>query len=168
MDKIIKKQFSIIVAIAQNYAIGKNNQLLWHISEDMKLFKKITSGHAVIMGKNTYHSLQVKPLPNRKNIVISDIVGEEIPGCEMAYSIDDAINKADITSENFVIGGASVYRQFFPLAQKLYITRVNENADADVFFPVIKEDEWSLIESNPQQEIHPDGLKYNFEVYKRS
>jgi dihydrofolate reductase len=167
MNKITTKQFSIIVAIAQNYAIGKNNQLLWRIPEDMKRFKNITSGHTVVMGKNTYHSLQVKPLPNRRNIVISDIPGEEIPGCDMAYSIDSAIEKADSDSENFIIGGASIYRQFFPLAQKLYITRVYENTDADVFFPEIKDDEWNLFESNFQLEIHPEGLKYNFELYIR-
>ncbi len=167
MIQTSEKQFSIIVVIAQNYAIGKNNQLLWHISEDLKRFKKITSEHTVIMGKNTFYSLPIQPLPKRRNIVITDVPGEEIPGCEMAYSIDDALTKANDNSENFIIGGASVYRQFFPIAQKLYITRVYENADADVFFPIIKDDEWNLIESNPQLEVHPDGLKYDFLIYKR-
>jgi dihydrofolate reductase len=169
MDNIIKKQFSIIVVIAQNYAIGKNNQLLWHIPEDMKFFKKITAEHTVIMGKNTYHSLpsKFKPLPKRRNIVITDVQGEEIPGCEMAYSINDAMEKADTNSENFIMGGASVYRQFFPIAQKLYITRVYENADADVFFPEIRDEDWQLLESLPQQEKHPEGLKYDFNIYLR-
>jgi dihydrofolate reductase len=162
-----EKQFSIIVVIAQNYGIGNNNQLLWHISEDLKWFKKNTSEHTVIMGKNTYNSLPNKPLPKRRNIVITDIPGEKIPGCEIAYSIEDAIKKADDTSENFVMGGASVYRQFFPIAQKLYITFVHVNAEADVFFPEINDSEWQLIETSNQMEQHPEGLKYDFRVYIR-
>lgn len=167
MNLVSKKQFSIIVAVAQNNAIGKNNQLLWHISEDLKRFKKITAEHAVIMGKNTYFSLPFKPLPKRRNIVISDIAGEEIPGCIMAYSIEDAIDKADSENENFIIGGASVYRQFFKIAQKLYITRVHSNFEADTFFPEIIETEWKILEIIPQKEIHPDGLKYDFYIYSR-
>ena len=138
---ITNKQLSIIVAVAKNYAIGKNNQLLWHISEDLKWFKKNTAGHTVIMGKNTFYSLPIRPLPKRRNIVISDIKGEQIEGCEMAYSIDEAIALADSNNENFIMGGASIYKQFFPLSQKLYITWVNADYDADTFFPEIKESE---------------------------
>jgi len=159
------KPLSIIVAIAQNYAIGKDNKLLWHISEDMKWFKKVTAGHTVIMGKNTYFSLPFRPLPNRRNIVITDIPGEKIEGCEMAYSIEDAINKADSEKENFIIGGASIYRQFFIIVQKLYITYVYSDFEADTFFPEIKEMDWKLIQTYPQQEIHKDGLKYDFRIY---
>ncbi|MBU0763896.1 MAG: dihydrofolate reductase, partial [Bacteroidetes bacterium] len=88
------KPISIIVAIAENNAIGKDNRLLWHISDDLKRFKQITSGHPVIMGKNTYLSLPVKPLPNRRNIVITDIAGENFPGTETVYSLEEAIEKA--------------------------------------------------------------------------
>jgi dihydrofolate reductase len=159
------KQLSIIVAVAKNYAIGKNNQLLWHISEDLKWFKKNTAGHTVIMGKNTYFSLPIRPLPKRRNIIISDIPGEQIDGCEMAYSIEDAINLADTDKENFIIGGASIYRQFFKLCQKLYITWVDKDFEADTFFPEITENDWKLVESLPQQEEHPLGLKYTFNTY---
>jgi len=161
------KQFSIIVAVAKNLAIGKNNQLLWHISEDLKWFKKNTAGHTVIMGKNTYFSLPFRPLPKRRNIVISDIPGEIIEGCEMAYSINDAILLADADKENFIIGGASIYRQFFTLSQKLYITWVNTDFDADTFFPEVTNDKWILNQSLPQQEIHPLGLNYTFNIYNR-
>lgn len=164
---IQNKQISIIVAIAKNYAIGKNNQLLWHISEDMKWFKKTTSGHTVIMGKNTYYSLPLRPLPKRRNIVISDIKGEIIEGCEMAYSLQEAIDLADTDKENFIIGGASIYRQFFPVVQKLYITWVYSDFEADVFFPEINLNEWNLESKAPQLEIHPDGLKYDFRIYNR-
>jgi dihydrofolate reductase len=168
MNNIDAKPLSIIVAVASNYAIGKNNQLLWHISEDMKWFKKNTAGHTVIMGKNTYFSLPFKPLPGRRNIVISDIRGEKIEGCEMAYSIEEAIEKADNNSENFVIGGASIYRQFFPLVSKLYITRVHAEFEADTFFPEILESQWKKIETTKQNEIHPQGLQYDFDIYIRN
>jgi dihydrofolate reductase len=161
------KPLSIIVAVAQNNAIGKNNQLLWHISEDLKWFKKNTSGHTVIMGKNTYFSLPFRPLPKRRNIVITDIAGEVIEGCEMAYSISDAIALADSDSENFIMGGASIYKQFFPLSQKLYITWVHKDFEADTFFPMVSDKEWKLLESFPQQEIHSEGLMYDFNVYEK-
>ena len=164
---ITNKQLSIIVAVAKNYAIGKNNQLLWHISEDLKWFKKNTAGHTVIMGKNTFYSLPIRPLPKRRNIVISDIKGEQIEGCEMAYSIDEAIALADSNNENFIMGGASIYKQFFPLSQKLYITWVNADYNADTFFPEIKESEWKLKESAPQNETHPEGLTYTFNIYSK-
>jgi len=89
------KDISIIVAVAKNNAIGKDNKLLWHLSEDLKRFKKLTSGHFIIMGKNTYYSLPKRPLPNRTNVVITDIPGEQIDNCIMAYSIEDAIDRMD-------------------------------------------------------------------------
>jgi dihydrofolate reductase len=167
MNPDINKQLSIIVAIANNYAIGLNNQLLWHIPEDFKWFKKTTSGHTVIMGKNTYFSLPKRPLPNRRNIVISDILGEKIEGAEMAYSIDEAIEMADDGKENFIIGGASIYRQFFTKVQKLYITHVNKDFVADTFFPLIEPTNWKVSASFLQQEIHKDGLQYSFKIYTR-
>ncbi len=166
-NQAIEKQLSIIVAIANNYAIGKDNQLLCHISEDLKLFKKLTFGHTIIMGKNTFYSLPVKPLPGRRSIVITDVPGETITACEMAYSINDAINFADNEKENFIIGGASIYRQFFPIVQKLYVTRIHKNFEADTFFPEINQKEWRLTETSPQKENHPEGLKYDFNVYER-
>ncbi|HDO26812.1 MAG TPA: dihydrofolate reductase, partial [Bacteroidetes bacterium] len=117
-------QISIIVAIASNNAIGKNNDLLWHISKDLQRFKKLTDGHFIVMGKKTYFSLPKRPLPNRTNMVITDVPGEQIDGCLMAWSIEDAIEKMDPEKENFIIGGGSIYRQFLPYANKLYLTRV--------------------------------------------
>ncbi len=142
----MKKQISIIVAIAKNNAIGKNNDLLWHIPNDLKRFKKLTSGHNIIMGKKTYQSLPFRPLPNRTNIVITDIIGEIIEGCKMAYSINDAVELMDKENENFIIGGGSVYKQFLPVADKLYLTIVHKDFDADIFFPEINFDEWEKIE----------------------
>ncbi len=161
------KPLSIIVAVAENYAIGKNNELLWHISEDLKWFKKNTAGHTVIMGKNTFYSLPVRPLSKRRNIVITDVKGEVIEGCEMAYSIEDAIALADSDSENFIMGGASIYKQFFTIAQKLYITWVHRAFEADTFFPEVTEKEWKLIEMYPQQETQTNGLTYDFCIYQK-
>ncbi len=158
---------SIIVALAENRGIGKNNDLLWHIPEDLKRFKRITSGHPVVMGKRTYESLPRRPLPNRRNIVITDIIGELIAGCEMAYSIDDAIAKCHQDEENFIIGGASVYRQFLPVADRLYLTRVNKSFDADVFFPEIDPTQW-ILES--KEDFPPDEVNdfsYSNEIYNR-
>jgi dihydrofolate reductase len=158
---------SIIVAIAENGAIGKNNDLLWHIPADMKRFKQITSGHPVIMGKRTWESLPRRPLPNRRNIVITDIPGEQVEGCEMAYSIEQAIGLCSPDEENFIIGGASVYKQFLPHAHRLYLTLVKKSFDADVFFPEIDFTRWKLIskEDFPPDEVN--DFAYSNETYDR-
>jgi dihydrofolate reductase len=162
-----KKQISIIVAIAEDYGIGKDNKLLWHISDDLKHFKQITSGHTVVMGKNTYESLPIKPLPKRKNIVITDVPNEIIDGCEMAYSINEAVEKMDMDAENFVIGGASIYRQFFGIADKLYITHVFTKPEADTFFPEIKETDWELTDKSEEFVDPKNGLSFIFMNYSR-
>jgi dihydrofolate reductase len=155
----MKPIISIIVAIADNNAIGKDNQLLWHISEDLKRFKKLTSGHTIVMGKLTYYSLPKRPLPNRRNVVITDVQGEEIEGCVMAYSIEDAIQKMEPGTENFIIGGGSVYRQFLPLSDKLYLTRVHKHFEADTFFTEIDMSEWNTVSSMRSKE---NDLDYTF------
>ena len=162
------KKISIVVAIAENNAIGKENKLLWHISADMKRFKQITAEHTVIMGKNTFFSLPKRPLANRRNIVISDDPGDSFPGCEMAYSIREAIGKCEPGRENFVIGGASVYRQFLPHAQKLYITRVHQSFDADTFFPEIRSGEWEIVEEENVMDDPQNDFAYSFLTYRRT
>jgi dihydrofolate reductase len=158
---------SIIVAIAENMAIGKNNDLLWHIPADLKRFKQITSGHPVIMGKKTWESLPRRPLPNRRNIVITDNPGEQIEGCEMAYSIEEAIARCNPEEENFIIGGASVYRQFLPYAHRLYLTFVHKPFEADVFFPDIDFTQWKRIS---KEDFPPDDFNdfnYSNETFDR-
>ena len=150
---------SIIVAIAENNAIGKNNDLLWHIPEDMKRFKQITSGHKIIMGKRTYESLPYRPLKNRTNIVISDIPGDFYEGCLMAYSIEEAMDHCPQDEECFIIGGGMVYRQFLPLADKLYITWVDKSFEADIFFPEIDPATW---EETEREEGTDEGLDFNY------
>lgn len=157
------KPISIIVAIAQNNAIGKDNQLLWHIPADLKRFKQLTTGHTIVMGKRTFYSLPIRPLPNRHSIVITDIAGEEIEGCTMAYSIEDAVEKMDSKKENFIIGGGSVYNQFLPLANQLYLTIVQKDFEADTFLEIDLSG-WETIE----REDHPEEeLPYYYINLKR-
>ncbi|MCK4880070.1 MAG: dihydrofolate reductase [Bacteroidales bacterium] len=145
METKILKNISIIVAIAVNRAIGKNNRLLWHLSDDLKRFKKLTTGHTLIMGRNTFLSLPNGALPNRRHIVISDKPEESFNGCEMARSIEEAVQLAGTDEECFVIGGGMVYAQFLPLAGKLYLTQVHESFEADTFFPEIDFSQWKAV-----------------------
>lgn len=157
---------SIIVAVAQNLAIGKNNQLLWHIPEDLKRFKKITTGSKIIMGRNTFLSLPVRPLPNRTSIVISDLEDEVFEGCIMVQSIEEACKLCLQDEECFVIGGASVYRQFLEFADKIYYTKVFADFEADTFFPELSPDQW-LLESDEAQNQANTEIKYSFQIYRK-
>lgn len=145
MERKILHNISIIVAIAKNYAIGKDNRLLWHLSDDLKRFKKLTTGHTLIMGRNTFLSLPNGALPNRRHIVITDHPEEQFESCEMAHSMEQAITLAGDREECFVIGGGMVYAQFLPLAGKLYLTRVHEAFEADTFFPEIDFSQWRAV-----------------------
>lgn len=161
------KQISIIVAIAKNNAIGKDNDLLWHITKDLKRFKRLTEGHFIVMGKRTYFSLPKRPLPKRTNMIITDLPGEEIDNCLMAYSIEDAISKMDNASESFIIGGGSIYRQLMEFADKLYITKVHKEFEADTFFPEFSLDDWKLVEKEDVNDDPQNDFKYSFEIYER-
>ena len=161
------KKISIIVAIAENFAIGKNNQLLWHIPNDLKRVKKLTIGNYIIMGKNTYFSLPKRPLPERTNLVISDNLKDNFEGCVMAYSFNEALEKMSKIKENFIFGGASVYHQFYPLATKLYLTLVHRTFDADTFFPVIDYTDWIEIERTDIPFDANLGFSYSFITYER-
>lgn len=160
------ENISIIVAIAQNFAIGKNNDLLFHLPNDLKRFKHITTGHPVIMGRNTFLSLPKGALPNRRNIVITDNPYDKFDGCEMVFSVEEAIAAVKYEKEAFIIGGGMIYRQFFPLANKLYLTLVHQDFDADVYFPEI---DYSLWEEQQREELFDEknGFKYSYLDLKR-
>ncbi len=161
------KTISIIVAIDENNAIGKDNQLLWYIPDDLKRFKRLTTGHPVIMGKKTYESLPVKPLPNRMNIVLTDIPGEKIENCTMAYSIEEAISHCPDGEECFVMGGGMVYRQFLEIADRLYITFVHKEFDADTFFPEIDFSKWILKEEEAHVIDDKNTLSFTYKIFTR-
>jgi dihydrofolate reductase len=158
---------SIIVAVSDDWGIGKDNELLWRIPEDLKRFKKLTTGNAIIMGKKTWESLPRKPLPDRKNIVLTDIAHEIIEGSITAYSLEDALSKCDNTKEIFIIGGGSIYRQFMPLADRLYISHVHKKGPADIYFPEIDLKIWKVAE---KEEFPGDGearIPYTYTIYER-
>ena len=158
---------SIIVAVSEDYGIGMNNDLLWHIPEDLKRFKKLTMGQCIIMGKRTWESLPRRPLPGRRNIVLTDVPGECIDCSITAYSIEDALNKCVEGEEVFIIGGGSVYRQFMPLADRLFITHVHKSIPADTYFPVIDPVIWELIEKEDHMNTEGDIPPYTYAIYRR-
>jgi dihydrofolate reductase len=158
---------SIIVAISEDYGIGYRNGLLWHLPEDLKRFKKLTLGHTVIMGKKTWESLPRKPLPGRKNIVITDVPDEIIEFSTTAYSIEDALSKCRNDDEIFIIGGGSIYRQFMPVADRLYITHIHKKTSADIFFPNIDPDLWEPIEKEEHSTDENGDIPYTYVIYRR-
>ena len=132
-DVILKPMISIIVAVAENGVIGDKNALLWHISEDLKHFKSVTTGHPVVMGRKTFESLG-RPLPNRTNVVITR-QRLEIPGCTVVHSLEEAVMLFPKDEEVFVIGGAQIYAEALPLARRFYLTRVFRAYEGDTKFP---------------------------------
>jgi dihydrofolate reductase len=161
------KNLSIIVALALNNGIGKDNKLLTFIPGDLPRFKIITSGKTVIMGKNTFLSLPHGPLKNRKNLVISDDQQDHFDGCITVFSLKEAIDQCDNQEEIFVIGGASIYRQFLPYATKLYLTLINKNFEADTFFPEINQEEWLEISREIPKENEKLDFTYEYVVLQR-
>lgn len=136
---------SIVVAVAADNAIGKENRLLWHLPADLKRFKETTTGHTIIMGRNTYYSLPNGALPNRRNIVISRTL-RELPDAECFSSIEQALAVIADDEEVFVIGGAQLYEATLPLADRIYFTRVSASfPEADTFFPEINFTEWRAV-----------------------
>jgi dihydrofolate reductase len=158
---------SIIVAVSEDWGIGKDNELLWHISGDLKRFKRLTTGNTVIMGKKTWESLPHKPLPGRKNIVLTDNPQEKIADAVTAYSIEDALCKCEKTGEIFIIGGGSIYSQFMLIADKLYITHVHKKAQADIYFPEIDLKVWKAIEKEEFAASETNTIPYTYTIYER-
>jgi dihydrofolate reductase len=158
---------SIIVAVSEEWGIGKDNELLWHISEDLKRFKKLTLGNTVIMGKKTWESLPRRPLPGRKNIVLTDNPDETIENSVTAYSIKDALSKCGPGEKIFIIGGGSIYRQFMQIADCLVITHVHKKAPADIYFPEIDPGIWEITEKEEFKSSGENSIPYTYTIYKR-
>ncbi|MBR6117551.1 MAG: dihydrofolate reductase [Paludibacteraceae bacterium] len=159
---------SIIVAIAENYAIGKKGDLLCHLPADLKHFKEITSGKTVMMGERTFFSLPKHPLPNRRNIVLTDVASKTFEGAEAVYSLDEMEAQVQGEEEAFVIGGGMVYRQMMERADKLYITHIHHSwDDADTFFPVIDPAVWEKTSSEDHQADDKNPYDFTFCTYNR-
>lgn len=159
---------SIIVAVAKNRAIGKGGDLIWHLSNDLKHFKEITTGGCVLMGFNTYASLPGrKALPKRRNVIISSRLEAAPEGFEVVSSIKKALELLKDEPEIFVIGGGMIYEQFMPLADKLYLTRIDKKYEADTFFPIVNFDEWELTELQVIDDDPQIDCEYRFETWER-
>lgn len=161
---------TIIAAVATDRGIGRNGDLAFHISADLKRFKALTSGHTVIMGRKTFQSLPKGALPNRRNIVVTRDPALSFPGAETAGSIEEAIAMAGQGGETdaFIIGGAQIYTQALPLADRLELTRIEALAPgADVFFPEVSSADWALTEQSPLLTDEKSGLGYRFVTLDR-
>lgn len=159
---------SLIVAAAENNAIGKNNQLLWHLPNDLKFFKNTTWGMPVIMGRKTFESVN-KPLPGRFNIVITRQADWKAEGVIVAADLNDALKKAAETNckEAFIIGGGEIYKQVFEIADKIYLTRVHAIPEGDTFFPAIDESKWQLSSSQDFTADDKHKFAYSFQTWMK-
>ena len=161
-------KLSIIVAVAENSVIGNKNQLIWHLPEDLKMFKKLTTGHPIIMGRKTFESIG-KPLPNRTSIIISRNADFKAEGCITVGSLEDAIAKAsEIESdEAFVIGGAEIYKLAIPFADKIYFTEVKHSFEGDTFFPDIDMSAWKEVSREAHKSDEKHLYDYDFVVLEK-
>lgn len=150
---------SILVAADEANGIGRGNQLIWHIPEDLKRFKALTMGRKIIMGRKTYESIG-RALPGRENIVVSRKSDLQLPGCKVVQTLEQAVALTLPDEEAFVIGGSEIYRQLLPQCKRLYLTRVHSRFDADAYFPEI-DDSWLIEKISPRFETE-GGLEYQF------
>ena len=156
-------RINIIAAVDRNRAIGKENKLLYWLPNDLKRFKLLTTGHTIVMGRKTFESLPKGALPNRRNVVVSRSV-TELPGCDVYPSIDEALKSCSAQEDVYIIGGESVYRRFLPLCQRVYITKVFADAEADAFFPDLDADpRWQV--ERESEIFEENGLRYQFVDY---
>ena len=157
---------TVIAAVAENNALGKENQLLWHLPDDFKRFKTLTSGHYIIMGRKTFESFP-KPLPNRTHVIISRQANYQPEGCIVVNSLEQAIEACPKTEEVFIIGGGEIYRQSIAVADKLDLTKVHATFEADTYFPEVDLSQWRLVfeEYHPKDERH--DFAFTFQTYLR-
>lgn len=155
---------SVIAAVARNGVIGRNNQLPWQLPEDLKRFKALTMGHHIIMGRKTYESLG-RLLPGRTTVIVSRNTGYVVPGALIASSLEDALGGCVGDEQPFMIGGAELYQQALPLANRLYLTRIEHDFEGDAWFPEFDIREWR--ETTRQAGVSATGLEYTYIDYVR-
>ena len=161
---------SILVAMAKNRVIGRNNALPWRLPPDLKRFKELTMGHHIVMGRKTYESIG-RPLPGRTSVIITRQPDYQVPGTIVVASIDQALKVCsagkEVDQEIFVIGGAQIYRQSLGLCQRIYITEIQQEFDGDTLFPELNQQEWREISREKYRLNDGDGLEYHFVVLDR-
>ncbi|MBY0474450.1 MAG: dihydrofolate reductase [Nitrosomonas sp.] len=163
-------RLSILVAMAKNRVIGKNNQLPWHIPADLKHFKFLTMGQIIVMGRKTYESIG-RPLPGRENIIITRQLGYEAPGATVVSSLQDALliceESSTINRESFIIGGEKLYRQTLSICQRMYVTEIQSDFEGDVFFPEFDRSDWEEIQRDKHIFENGARIEYHFVILDR-
>ncbi|MBP3762745.1 MAG: dihydrofolate reductase [Bacteroidales bacterium] len=168
IDPNPRPNLSLIVAMAENRAIGKDNDLLWHLSGDLRRFKQLTTGHPVVMGRRTWESLPKRPLPGRQNIVMTQNPGFAAEGATVVHSINGLFHTLkDCDDEAFVMGGAAIYKALLPFCNRLYVTEVYRDYDADVYFPAIDRSEFTLVRQSVRLHDDASALDYAYLEYDR-
>tara|TARA_B110000908_G_C10252899_1_gene453339 strand:- start:241 stop:822 length:582 start_codon:yes stop_codon:yes gene_type:complete len=161
-----KKTITLIAAAAQNDALGKDNDLIWHISEDLKRFKRLTTGHAIIMGRKTFESMP-KALPNRTNIVLTKNKNYKAEGAVVASTIEEALVLAGEDNQPFIIGGAQIYSLFMDHCNRIELTRVHHDFEADVFFPKIDTSKWTISKEEFISKTEDQPYNYTYITYDK-
>lgn len=156
----------IVVAVAENGVIGKDNDLIWHLPADLKFFKNTTTGHHIIMGRKTYESIG-KPLPNRTTIIITRKTDYTAEGCIVVNSLQDALAAVKNDDQPCIVGGAEIYRQAMDVTDVIYLTRIHHSFEGDTYFPEIPEDKWVVESEEPHQPDEKNKYPYTFTKYVR-
>ena len=161
-------KISQIVAISENRAIGKDNDLIWRLPADLKHFKEVTMGHCMLMGRKNFESIG-RPLPGRTTIIVTRDTNYKMEGCHVVNSIESGIELAKSLNEQelMVIGGGEIYNQTLSITQKLYLTEVHERFDADTFYPEIDDKDWKLVEEESFQKDEKNPFDYTFKTLER-
>jgi dihydrofolate reductase len=157
---------SLIAAVSSNGVIGRAGTLPWRLPADLKYFRRITTGHTIVMGRKNYEDIG-RPLPDRNNVVLTRDPDFSAPGCSVVHSLDEALACAGTDPEIFFIGGAELYRQILPHADRLYLTRVLATIEGDTYFPDFDESEWELVRSEPRQADDANPYPVSFDVLER-
>lgn len=153
---------AIVVAVAENNVIGKDNQLMWHLPADLKHFKKVTMGHPILMGRKTYESIG-KPLPGRTSIIITRQPEYKAEGCIVVNSVQEAVTKAEqLDDQAYLIGGAEIYRQALDVTDTIYLTRIHHKFEGDTFFPELQEEEWETVSEEHHEPDEKNKYRYSF------
>ena len=158
------KEITIIAAVSENNVLGKNNKLIWHIPDDLKRFKKLTLGHSVIMGRKTFESI-AKPLPQRKNIILTRNKNYKAKGALIAHNVKEALNFCENDNQPFIIGGGEIYKLFMGISNKIELTRIHKSYDGDAFFPEILEEKWKLVNSKKNNLNETKIINFSYLTY---
>ncbi|MGP4079620.1 dihydrofolate reductase [Pseudalkalibacillus sp. R45] len=155
---------SLLLAMGMDRVMGKDNDLPWHLPEDLKWFKRVSSGHTIIMGRKTYESIG-KPLPNRKNVIVTNDKNYEAEGCVVTHSLDEALRQDG--EELIVIGGAEIFKQVLEKASRIYLTYIDEEFEGDTYFPELDESKWELKSKEKGIKDEKNPYDYYFMIYDR-